>query len=243
MGREYMGENNTSNSETPEQGSEPKIVTLADIKAHPELTFLVQKADTAMEAIGYTEHGQRHTGVAATRAREVLLGVGAAQRRAELGAIAAYLHDIGNIINRGYHAQTASVLVYPILTKLGMPLEEVCDVITAIGNHDEKDGAPVNDLCAAVILADKSDVHRSRVRTTEYLRQDIHDRVNFAATRSRLAVNSGSNIISLSLMIDTEISSVMEYFEIFLSRMVVCRRAAEYFKHQFELEINGQRLS
>jgi len=219
------------------------LITLHDVKNHAELRVLIEKADEAVEAIGYTEHGRRHTGLAAKRASAVLLGVGASPRRAELGAIAAYLHDLGNLINRNYHAQTAAVLVYPALIKLGMPMEEVCDVITAIGNHDEKDGQPVNDLCAAVILADKSDVHRSRVRTTEFLKQDIHDRVNFAATESRLMVNSGSDVIALSLTIDTEISSVMEYFEIFLSRMVVCRRAAEYFKHRFELEINGQRLS
>jgi len=224
-------------------GVEPRVVTLADIKAHQELTVLIKKADAVLEAIGYTEHGQRHTGLAARRAREVLLGVGAPQRRAELGAIAAYLHDLGNLINRAYHAQTAALLVYPQLVKLNMPMEEVCDIVTAIGNHDERDGLPVNDLCAAVILADKSDVHRSRVRTTEYLKQDIHDRVNFAATESRLTVNSGTGCISLSLTIDTNLSSVLEYFEIFLSRMVVCRRAAEYFKHRFELEINGQRLS
>jgi len=238
-----MTKNNSHEVKTAPLNQEVKLITLVDIKAYPELTFLVQKADSAMEAIGYTEHGRRHTAVAATRAREVLLGVGAEPRRAELGAIAAYLHDIGNLVNRAYHAQTAALLVYPVLVHMGMPLEEICDIITAIGNHDEKDGEPVNDLCAAVILADKSDVHRSRVRTTEYLRQDIHDRVNFAATYSRLAVNSGSDVISLSLSIDTSISSVMEYFEIFLSRMVVCRRAAEYFKHGFELEINGQRLS
>ncbi len=238
-----MTENRQNTPEATPPGMESPNITLAEIKAHSELTFLIQKADSALEAIGYTEHGLRHTGVAATRAREVLLGVGAEPRRAELGAIAAYLHDIGNLVNRGYHAQTAAVIVYPLLVKMGMPLDEICEIITAIGNHDEKDGAPVNDLCAAVILADKSDVHRSRVRTTEFLRQDIHDRVNFAATRSRLAVNSGSDIISLSLTIDTGISSVLEYFEIFLERMVVCRRAAEYFKHRFELEINGQRLS
>ena len=224
-------------------GAQGRVVTLADIKVHPVLKVLIEKSDAVLAAIGYTEHGSRHTGLAAKRAREILLGVGANGRRAELAAIAAYLHDIGNLINRGYHAQTASVLVYPYLVELGMPMDEICEIITAIGNHDEKDGIPVNDLCAAVILADKSDVHRSRVRTTEYLRQDIHDRVNFAATESRLKVDSGSKCISLALTIDTKISSVMEYFEIFLSRMVVCRLAAEYFKYRFELEINGQRLS
>lgn len=236
----------TDNSSTQAgggEGGESQVIKLADIQAHPVLATLIKKADAVLEAIGYTEHGQRHTGLAAKRAREILLGVGAPSRRAELAAIAAYLHDIGNLVNRGYHAQTAAILVYPYLLDLGMPLEEICDIITAIGNHDEKDGIPVNDICAAVIMADKSDVHRSRVRTTEYLKQDIHDRVNFAATESRLTVDSGSNCIALALTIDTKISSVMEYFEIFLSRMVVCRLAAEYFKYRFELEINGQRLS
>ena len=225
------------------KGAESGMIMMTDIMAHPVLAKLIDKSDAVLAAIGYTEHGSRHTGLAAMRAREIMLGVGCDSRRAELAAIAAYLHDIGNLVNRGYHAQTASVLVYPYFIEMGMPMDEICDIITAIGNHDEKDGIPVNDICAAVILADKSDVHRSRVRTTEYLRQDIHDRVNFAATESRLMVNSGSKRISLALTIDTEISSVMEYFEIFLSRMVVCRHAAEYFEYGFELEINGQRLS
>ncbi len=218
-------------------------VTEADIKTNKELMALVLKSDSALEAIGYTEHGRRHTGLAAQRARDTLLQIGADPRRAELAAIAAIVHDVGNLINRNYHAQTAAVLVYPHLVKMGMPIDEVCDIITAIGNHDEHDGLPVNDLCAAVILADKSDVHRSRVRTTEFLRQDIHDRVNFAATKSRLTVDAARKKIILSLTIDTKISSVMEYFEIFLSRMVVCRRAAEFFDYLFELEINDQRLS
>ncbi len=218
-------------------------VRLAEVRNNPEFATLVKKADAALEVIGYTEHGARHTGVAAKRAREVMLAIGAPERRAELAAIAAYVHDTGNLINRGYHAQTAAVLAFPILVKMGMPLDEVCDIIAAVGNHDEKDGVPVNDLCAAVILADKSDVHRSRVRTTEFVSDDIHDRVNYAVTQSRLAVHSEPKVIALLLTIDTEISSVMEYFEIFLSRMVVCRRAAEFLGYRFTLEINGQRVS
>ncbi len=234
---------NTTPRDLPGFSENNSQVRLADVRKNPEFAMLVKKADAALEVIGYTEHGARHTGVAAKRAREVMLAIGTPERRAELAAIAAYVHDIGNLINRGYHAQTAAVLSFPILQKMGMPLDEICDIIAAVGNHDEHDGVPVNDLCAAVILADKSDVHRSRVRTTEYVSDDIHDRVNYAVTQSKLAVNEKAKVIGLFLSIDTEISSVMEYFEIFLSRMVVCRRAAEFLGYRFTLEINGQRLS
>ena len=172
-----------------------------------------------------------------------MIRLGKGERRAQLAAIAGYLHDIGNVINRDYHAQTAAVMVMQILTDMGMDYKDIIEISAAIGNHDEKDGSPVSDICAAVILADKSDVHQSRVRTTEFLKKDIHDRVNYAAKSSFLRVDDVKKRIILEIKIDTSVSSVMEYFEIFLSRMTVCRRAAEFLGLKFELEINGQRLT
>jgi exopolyphosphatase/pppGpp-phosphohydrolase len=164
------------------------------------------------------------------------------EKRAHLAAIAAYLHDIGNVINRDYHAQTAAILAHSILSGMNMPMEDILEIMAAIGNHDERDGQPVSDICAATILADKSDVHSSRVRTLEMIKQDIHDRVNYAAKSSFLRVDEEKKLVTLEIKIDTSISQVMEYFEIFLSRMVVCRRAAEFLGLKFQLEINGQRL-
>ncbi|HEX7401081.1 MAG TPA: HD domain-containing protein, partial [candidate division Zixibacteria bacterium] len=164
------------------------------------------------------------------------------EKRAELASIAAYLHDIGNVINRDDHAHTSAILSYSILTEMNVPIEEILEIIAAIGNHDEKDGVPVSDISAAVILADKSDVHSSRVRTLEMIKQDIHDRVNYAAKSSFLRVEEDKKVIILELKIDTSISQVMEYFEIFLSRMLICRKASEFLGCKFQLEINGQRL-
>jgi metal-dependent HD superfamily phosphatase/phosphodiesterase len=171
-----------------------------------------------------------------------MIRLGKGEKRAQLAAIAGYMHDIGNVINRDYHAQTASVMSFTILQEMGMEMGDILDVIAAIGNHDERDGTPVSDIGAAVILADKSDVHRSRVRNTDMIRTDIHDRVNYAAKSSFLRIDEANKKASLEITIDTSISQVMEYFEIFLSRMVVCRRAAQYLELQFELEINGYKL-
>jgi metal-dependent HD superfamily phosphatase/phosphodiesterase len=218
------------------------MITVDDVKKNEEVRRLIQKSDEILGVIGYTEHGERHASLAANIAFNILTRLKHPEKRAQLAAIAAYLHDIGNVINRDYHAQTAAILARFILSGMGMPLDEILEIMAAIGNHDEKDGQPVSDICAAIILADKSDVHSSRVRTLEAIKQDIHDRVNYAAKSSFLRVEEDKKLITLEIKIDTSISQVMEYFEIFLSRMIVCRRAADFLGLKFQLEINGQRL-
>ncbi|MCJ7577003.1 MAG: HD domain-containing protein [candidate division Zixibacteria bacterium] len=218
------------------------MVTLEDVKKNEHAKALIDKADEVLGVIGYTEHGQRHASLCANIAHNILVRLKHSEKRVQLAAISAYLHDIGNVINRDYHAQIGAVLARDILLEMKMSLEDVMEIIAAIGNHDEKDGYPVSDICAAVILADKSDVHSSRVRTLEMIKQDIHDRVNYAAKSSFLRVEEDKGVITLEIKIETSISQVMEYFEIFLSRMIVCRRAAEFLKQKFQLEINGQRL-
>jgi metal-dependent HD superfamily phosphatase/phosphodiesterase len=218
------------------------MITVEDVKKNEQVKLLIKKSDDILGMIGYTEHGERHASLAASIAFNILDRLKYPEKRAHLAAIAAYLHDIGNVINRDYHAQTAALLARSILTDMGMPTEDILEIMAAIGNHDEKDGQPVSDICAATILADKSDVHSSRVRTLQEIKQDIHDRVNYAAKSSFLRVDEDKKIITLQIKIDTSISQVMEYFEIFLSRMLVCRRAAEFLGLKFQLEINGQRL-
>jgi metal-dependent HD superfamily phosphatase/phosphodiesterase len=218
------------------------MITVEDVKKNEQVKLLIKKSDEILGLIGYTEHGERHASLAANIAYNILDRLKYPEKRAHLASIAAYLHDIGNVINRDYHAQTAAILARSILSDMGMPMEDIMEVMAAIGNHDEKDGQPVSDICAAAILADKSDVHSTRVRTLEMIKQDIHDRVNYAAKSSFLRVEEDKKIITLEIKIDTSISQVMEYFEIFLSRMLVCRRAAEFLGLKFQLEINGQRL-
>jgi metal-dependent HD superfamily phosphatase/phosphodiesterase len=217
-------------------------ITIDDVKKNPSVTALVEKADNVLGEIGYTEHGKRHSSLAAKIAYNIMIRLGKGERRAQLAAIAGYMHDIGNLINRDYHAQTASVMAFSILREMGMDMEDIAEVIAAIGNHDEKDGFPVSDISAAVVLADKSDVHRSRVRNTDQIKVDIHDRVNYAAESSFLKIEEKEKVARLELTIDTTISQVMEYFEIFLSRMLACKRAAEYLGLKFELVINGNKL-
>lgn len=218
------------------------MITIDDVKKNKTVLKLIDKADQVLGVIGYTEHGQRHCSLAANIAYNIMIRLGKGEKRAQLAAIAGYMHDIGNLINRDFHAQTASVLAFSVLKEMGMELSDILEIIAAIGNHDERDGSPVSDIGAAVILADKSDVHRSRVRNTDMIKVDIHDRVNYAAKSSFLRIDEVNKKASLEIIIDTSISQVMEYFEIFLSRMVVCRRAALFLGLQFELEINGYKL-
>jgi uncharacterized protein len=218
------------------------MVTIDDVKKNKDVQRLVEKADQVLGVIGYTEHGQRHCSLAANIAYNIMIRLGKGEKRAQLAAIAGYIHDIGNLINRDFHAQTAAVMAFSVLKEMGMEMSDILDVIAAIGNHDERDGSPVSDISASVILADKSDVHRSRVRNTDMIKTDIHDRVNYAAKSSFLRIDEVNKKASLEIIIDTSISQVMEYFEIFLSRMVVCRRAALFLGLQFELEINGYKL-
>ncbi len=201
----------------------------------------VESANRALRAMGYTEHGERHVRLVAGVARRVLLELGYAQREAELAEIAGYLHDIGNIAGRSHHGQTSALLAFPILREEGMPPQEIAVVLGAIGNHEEEYGEAISPVSAALILADKSDVHKSRVQTEDPAEYDVHDRVNAAVQRSDLVVDPLARLIVLQLEIDDSIAP-MDYFEIFLSRMVMCRRAAEVLHCRFGLTANGQRL-
>jgi metal-dependent HD superfamily phosphatase/phosphodiesterase len=221
---------------------EQQMVTIDEVKKNKAVVKLIDKADEVLGVMGYTEHGQRHSSLAANIAYNIMIRLGKGEKRAQLAAIAGYMHDIGNLINRDFHAQTASVMAFHILSEMGMDTADIAEVVAAIGNHDERDGYPISDVSAAVILADKSDVHRSRVRNTEMLKVDIHDRVNYAAEESFLRIDEKKKIASLEIRIDTSISQVMEYFEIFLSRMLVCKRAAEFLGLKFALVINDNKL-
>jgi hypothetical protein len=218
------------------------VLTFKDIVKDPEVVVLVAEADRQLAVLGYTEHGPRHARLVAKNARAVLVALQADERLTELAAIAGYLHDIGNVVNRERHERTSALLARDILLRCGMDYREAAQVMAAIGNHDENSGNPVSDVSAALILADKADVHKSRVRNPEFIKFDIHDRVNYAVKHSALTVRGETRSIIFDLTIDTNISPVMEYFEIFLSRMVISRRAADFLKCHFELVINGTRL-
>ncbi|HWI50982.1 MAG TPA: HD domain-containing protein [Symbiobacteriaceae bacterium] len=217
-------------------------VTFQDVKSDPEVQAYIKVAQEMLAAIGFTEHGLRHIGLVAHRAMKLMEALGRPPRRVELAGIAALLHDIGNIINRQGHGQSSALLAHAILTRMGMAPEEIAPVMAAIGNHEEQIGNPVNDLTAALIIADKSDVHRSRVYNRDIATFDIHDRVNYAATHSDLLVLPAEKAIRLQLEVDTSIIAIAEYFEIFLTRMMMSRRAAEFLEFRFELVINGTRL-
>ena len=217
-------------------------ITYEQIKHQEEIRTYIRQADLALEAIGYTEHSFAHVTYVATRAGEILEALGCDARTAELARIAGYMHDIGNIVNRVDHAQSGAVMAFRILDKLGMEAAEVAQVVSAIGNHDESTGAPVNAVAAAIILADKTDVRRSRVREPIMRSYDIHDRVNYAVTGQKLELRKENKEIALELTIDTQESTVMDYFEIFMNRMLLCRKAAEKLGLQFKLIINEQQL-
>lgn len=192
-----------------------------------------------MNALGYTEHGFRHAGIVADTAHSIIASLEVDSGAAELAAIAGYLHDLGNAISRQGHPDTSALLAFDLLTQIGMPDEDIAQVIGAIGNHEEESGAPISVIGAALILADKSDVHHSRVQNQNPLTFDIHDRVNFSVQRSQMRVDTENKSINLELITDEQSASVMEYFEIFLSRMIMCRRAADFFGYKFKLIING----
>jgi metal-dependent HD superfamily phosphatase/phosphodiesterase len=223
-------------------GGAASPVTFDFIKEHPRVRLYVRMADAALESIGYTEHGERHVGLVSRIAFNVLKRLGRPERQCELAAIAGYLHDIGNAVNRDHHAQTGATMAMQMLSEFGMPDEEILPVIAAIGNHHENDGDPVNDLAAAVILADKSDVHRTRVRNPDMIKFDIHDRVNWAVEKSFLNVDEDRKHITLELTLDPSISHMMEYFEIFMTRMLASRKAAKHLDSTFGLQVNGHRL-
>lgn len=217
-------------------------ITVEDIKQDPEVDTYIHQGNQYLGAMGFTEHSYRHLGLVADVSRRILQQLGYPERDGELGAIAGYLHDLGNVVNRQNHGQTGAMLAYQVLSRLGMQAEEVAMIMAAVGNHEEEYGHAVNHIAAALILADKSDVHRARVRNTDLSTFDIHDRVNYAVEQSALLVNAAEKLITMELTIDLEISTVMEYFEIFLSRMVMCRRAAAFLGCRFSLVINAARL-
>jgi hypothetical protein len=221
---------------------DPQRVTLDRVRKDDEVQALIKKADENLAQLGYTEHGPRHASLVASIAENILLRLGRPRREAELAAIAGYLHDMGNGISRLDHGIAAALLTRDVLYRLGMPVSEYVEVMCAVGNHEEEYGEAVSNLAAALIIGDKSDVHRSRVRAIDPATYDIHDRVNSAATKSFVTVDAKAETITLELEIDTSISPVMEYFEIFLSRMVMCRRAARYLGCSFNLVVNGTRL-
>jgi putative nucleotidyltransferase with HDIG domain len=217
-------------------------ITLEAVQADPELSSFIASADRVMEAIGYTEHGFRHANLVARIAYQVLHRLDFSEREAELARVAGYLHDVGNMLTREVHAQTGSLLVHQSLKDRAEPAD-LASIVAAVANHEEGDGYAVSPVAAAVILADKSDVHRSRVRKTGQIAFDIHDRVNHAVEQSFLRVDSDARTVTLELTIDTGISQVMEYFEIFLGRMQMCRHAAERLDARFRLVINGAELA
>lgn len=219
-----------------------KPITLKDVKNNPKVRQLIDGANDVMRAMGYTEHGHRHVGVVSSITRYIMENIGAPSREIELGQIAAYLHDIGNVINRVDHPISGANLAYHLLMEMGMDAGEIAPILGSIGNHEELVGTPVSPMSAALILADKSDVHFSRVQNPILESFDIHDRVNYAVQKSRVEMSNENRNIELVLEIDTSYASVMEYFEIFLSRMVMCRRAADNLGYRFVLQVNGTEL-
>lgn len=217
-------------------------ITLEQVKKSEEITSYIRKADESLSALGFTEHSFAHVGLVSAQASAILKTLGYDDRTCELAAIAGWLHDIGNVINRIDHAQSGAVMAFRLLDNLNMPAEEICDIISAIGNHDEGTAQPLNAITAALIIADKTDVRRSRVRNINALANDIHDRVNFAVERSELAFNEDKTELILELTIDNRISSVMEYFEIFMNRMILCKKSAEFLGVRFRIRANGSDL-
>lgn len=217
-------------------------MTFEQIFSDSAVRTYIARADMTLEALGFTEHSFPHVTMVADRAAYILEQLGYAPRTVELAKIAGFLHDIGNVINRVDHSQSGAVMAFRILDRMDFPPEEIAIIISAIGNHDEGTGIPVNEVAAALIIADKSDVRRSRVRNPEDVRSDIHDRVNYSATRSEIAVDTDNKNLILDLEVDTAISSPMEYLEIFMKRMLLCRTAAEKLGLRFGLQINGQKL-
>lgn len=217
-------------------------MTYNEIKKNKAIHNYIKAADASLEALGFTEHSFAHVTVVAEKAGYILKTLGYDERTVELVKIAGYLHDIGNLVNRIDHSQSGAVMAFRILDKLGFNSEEIANIVTAIGNHDEGTGVPVSEFAAALILADKSDVRRNRVRNRDETSFDIHDRVNYSVTGAELDISGDKKSIELNLTIDTKYGSVMDYFEIFMQRMLLCRKAAEKLGLQFKLVINNQQL-
>ena len=218
------------------------MITLQDIKENKELEALINGAQQYLNEIGYTEHGHRHISIVSKRAGDILEKLGYPERTIELTRIAGYMHDIGNCVNRVDHAHTGAILANNILKEMGMSVEERTQIMMAIGNHDEKTGTAVNDISAALILADKSDVHRDRVTNKNLSTFDIHDRVNYAVTDANLCLDEQERKVTLKLKIDTKICPVLDYFEIFMDRTMMSKYAAKYLKIWYQLIINDTKL-
>lgn len=218
------------------------MITIEEVKADKAIHTYIEKEDEALIALGFTEHSFTHVGKVSKTAKDILLKLGYPERDAELAEIAGYLHDIGNIVNRTDHAQSGAIMAFRILDNMGASPADIATIITAIGNHDEGTAVPVNPITAALILADKTDVRASRVRNTDIKSFDIHDRVNYSVKRADLDISTEKKEIELKLQIDTDFCSVMDYFEIFLGRMILCRKAAEKLGLRFRLSVNGQIL-
>ena len=217
-------------------------MTYEQIRQDKAIKTYITQADASLSALGFTEHSFAHVTAVAEKAGYILTTLGYPERMIELTKIAGYLHDIGNLVNRVDHSQSGAVMAFRLLDNMGFEPEEIALITTAIGNHDEGTGVPVNPMAAALILADKSDVRRSRVRNTDISTFDIHDRVNYSVTKSELKINEAHTLIKLKLTVDTHMGSVMDYFEIFMARMILCRKAAERLGLQFKLMINEQQL-
>ena len=213
-----------------------------EIRNNPTIRTYIQKADQSLAALGFTEHSFAHVTRVAEMAGYILTTLGYPERTVEIAKIAGYLHDMGNLVNRVDHSQSGAVMAFRILDNLGFDPEEIATIVTAIGNHDEGTGVPVDEVAAALILVDKSDVRRSRVRNQDIQNFDIHDRVNYSVTKSELKINEAHTLIKLKLSVNTRFGSVMDYFEIFMGRMILCRKAAEKLGLQFKLMINEQQL-
>ena len=218
------------------------MLTFQEVKKNEAIRTYIQRADESLTALGYTEHSFAHVTQVAEHAGYILETLGYPERTVELAKIAGFLHDIGNLVNRVDHSQSGAVMAFRILDNLNCDPAEIATIVTAIGNHDEGTGLPVNPVAAALILADKCDVRRSRVRNQNVSMFDIHDRVNYSVRESRLKIDEDKKVIRLELDVDTECGSVMDYFEIFMGRMLLCRKAAEKLGLQFKLKINGQSL-
>ena len=218
------------------------MITLEDVINNEEVQAFVNASQKQLKALGYTEHSYRHIGIVSKRTGEILEKLGYDERTVELGKIAGYMHDIGNCVNRVDHAHTGAILAYNILKEMGMDAEERTEIMMAIGNHDEGTGTAVSNISAALILADKSDVHRDRVINTNMSTFDIHDRVNYAVTDAKIEINEIERKVTLTSTIDTQICPVLDYFQIFMDRTMMSKYAAKYLNIWFELVINGTKL-
>ena len=207
-----------------------------------EVKVYISEQNKSMKALHYTEHSFAHVGLVAYRTADILGALGTDDHTVDLAMSAAWLHDIGNIVNRSEHSQSGAIMAFHILSRMAVPAEDIAPIICAIGNHDEGNGVPVSDIAAAVILADKSDVRRNRVQEDDNQNFDIHDRVNYSVKKSALKINEEKTIVKLKLTVDTKFGSVMDYFEIFMGRMLLCKKAAETLGLCFHLVINGQQI-